>query len=184
MCKYIYMNIFCVYYMYILQYITNLNTHWGQSAADLLFIHKCNMTHLLPMQHDWFADVAPVNIHTRTPVCCSVLQCVAVCCDVAPVNIHTRTPALRSVARVLLTCSCSLSSTPVSPNNSRLHSKSSTAARIDASLYDTYICIYMYICRYIYIYIYMYICIYIYIITYIYIYIHIYVNTYDIFISI
>ena len=126
-----------VYILYILHvYITNLNTHWGKSAADFLFIHKCNMTHLLPMQHERFSYVAPVNIHTRTP-------------------------ALRSVARVLLTCSCSLSSTPVSPSNSRLHSKSSTAARIDASLYDIYICICMYICTHTYIYIYMYIYIYI-----------------------
>ena len=82
----------------------------------------------------------------------------------SPVSIHTLTPAFRSVSSVELTyrekifskgvdwskgfCrrlgeemlvmvhtwSCSLSSTPVRPNNSRLHSRSSTALRMDASL--------------------------------------------------
>mmetsp|Transcript_9780 Transcript_9780/g.23236 ORF Transcript_9780/g.23236 Transcript_9780/m.23236 type:complete len:230 (-) Transcript_9780:1999-2688(-) len=51
----------------------------------------------------------------------------------SPVSIHTRTPALRSVSSVVLTRSCSLSSTPVSPRSSKLHSSSSTAERIDCS---------------------------------------------------
>mmetsp|Transcript_11533 Transcript_11533/g.46639 ORF Transcript_11533/g.46639 Transcript_11533/m.46639 type:complete len:236 (+) Transcript_11533:3492-4199(+) len=52
----------------------------------------------------------------------------------SPVSIQTLMPALRSVSSVLLTCSCSLSSTPVRPISSRPRSSRSITSATSSSL--------------------------------------------------